>query len=234
MPRQPYLKVVSNPQRKALLDFNLNTTSDRPELHALGGDCLLAWPYVEAEMAVVLAELLRAENEPAVAVFQTIRRSSAQRDWISVATLASHDQQATELVRAILNITKSVEASRNALAHGHFGISDEVPDGLIWAESIDYVKRRTNVSIKGDRFNEKFYRQILESVYIYRKIDLTVISRDINDLYEIWFALMEYLQSGRRNSETTSELYRQLCDRSRVAQELARVRQKNTPSVPSQ
>jgi hypothetical protein len=122
MPRQRYLKVVSNPQRKALLDFNLNTTSDRSELHALVGDCLLAWPYVEAEMAVVLAELLRAENEPAVAVFQTIRRSSAQRDCISVATLASHDQQATELVGAILNITKSVEASRNALAHGHFGM----------------------------------------------------------------------------------------------------------------
>ena len=158
MPRQPYLRVVPSPKRGAI-DFNVNLTRQRQELHALVGDCLLAWPYVEAEMAVVLAELMRADNAVATAVFQTIRRSSSQRECTSVAASASHGQQTAEVVGAILNVTKSVEASRNALAHGHLGVSNALPNDLIWIETADYdVRWRSYVSVIGGRWDNNNYR----------------------------------------------------------------------------
>jgi hypothetical protein len=45
----------------------------------------MSWAPVEAEMALLLGHLLKADNAAALAVFQSLRRSSAQREAISEA-----------------------------------------------------------------------------------------------------------------------------------------------------
>jgi hypothetical protein len=40
----------------------------------------MAWLYVEGEMALTLGAILGADNAPALALFQVLRRSSAQRE----------------------------------------------------------------------------------------------------------------------------------------------------------
>jgi hypothetical protein len=98
----------------------------------------MAWPHVEAEMAVLFAQLLGADNAAALAVFQALRRSSAQRDAISEAAKVSLNDTDQELLSAVLNAHASVETERNALCHGHFGTSTKMPDGLIWMTTNDY------------------------------------------------------------------------------------------------
>jgi hypothetical protein len=149
MPRQPYLGVVRQP-KGAKIDFGTHVLRARPELQVIICDCLLAWPFVEAEMAVLLGQLLGAENAAAMAVFQAMRRSLSQREAISEAARYALDQQDQELLSAILNIHKAVEGERNSLCHGHFGTSTRLPEALIWQTTNDYITFRAHMSLKSN------------------------------------------------------------------------------------
>jgi hypothetical protein len=228
MPRQPYNRVVPTAELKAF-DIGTNSIGKRPHLEALVGNCLMAWPHVEAEMALVLGQLLGATNTAAIAVFQTLRRSTAQRDAIAAATVGRSAAE-IELVSAILNVHKSIEAERTALAHGHFGSADDVPDGLLWMNTGDYITIRTELTLLSKmEMHEERRKKIASMVYVYREPDLTQIMDDLRDLAWIWFWLVIYLKY--QNEPQGVEAYRQLCDRPRVAQELEKLRQKNTPST---
>src|SRR5690349_5457120 len=84
MPRQAYLKVVPNP-RGAKIDIGVHAIGYRPKLEVAIAHCAMAWPNIEVQMTMVLGHLLKAKNLPALAVFHSLRRSSAQREAIAVA-----------------------------------------------------------------------------------------------------------------------------------------------------
>jgi hypothetical protein len=90
----------------------------------------MIWPPAEAEMALVLGLLLGAENAAAMAVFQSLRRSSSQREAIAEAGKIRLPPSDQDLLNAVLNVHKSIEAERNALAYGHFGMYSELKDSL--------------------------------------------------------------------------------------------------------
>src|ERR1700724_3338471 len=138
MSRQPYLNLIPRPSG-AKYDIGTRSIGTRPDLEKIIGHCLMAWPHIEAEMALVLGQLLGAQRDAALAVFQSLRRSSAQRDAISEASKASLSEADQELLSAVLSVHKSIEAERNALAHGHFGTSTALPDALIWMNTNDFV-----------------------------------------------------------------------------------------------
>ena len=73
MARQPYLTVVKDP-KGGMIDVGTRSIGQRPDIESRIGNCLMAWPHIEAEMAVVFAQLIGGDNVAALAVFQTIRR----------------------------------------------------------------------------------------------------------------------------------------------------------------
>jgi hypothetical protein len=97
---------------------------------------------VEAEMALYLGELLGTVTASTLAVFQALRRPSGQREAVLAAGRIELDDRDLELLEAILTVHKATETERTALAHGHFGISESVPDGRIWMNATDYVEIR--------------------------------------------------------------------------------------------
>jgi hypothetical protein len=134
---------------------------ERPELQRIIGGCLMSWPFIETELALLLGRLLGSPNEAAIAVFQLIRRSTTQRDAILEAgryTLNSDDQ---ELLIGVMNLVKPVEAGRNALAHGHFGVSSLLPQDLLWQDTVDYLAHRTNVTLRGHK-NERLKAEAID------------------------------------------------------------------------
>ncbi|WFU80942.1 hypothetical protein QA645_42145 [Bradyrhizobium sp. CIAT3101] len=233
MPRQPYLRVVPHP-KGAKIDIGTHVLQQRPELQAVIGDCLLSWPFVEAEMAVLLGLLIGAENQAAMAVFQSMRRSQAQREAISEAARYAISPQDQELLSAILNVHKSAEAERNALAHGHFGTSTKLPNDLIWQTTNDYLTFRAQMALTNATWSDETHQSLLASIWVYTLKDLKMIEQDIKHLAHMWFDFLKYLQAHKRNTKKASELYSQLCGRPRIAQELRILRQKNNPSVPPQ
>ena len=234
MPRQPYLQVVGQP-RGAKIDVGTQSIGQRPELEALVSNCLMAWPHVEAEMAVLFTQLLGADNAAALAVFQALRRSSAQRDAISEAAKVSLNDTDQELLSAVLNAHKSVETERNALCHGHFGTSTKVPDGLIWMTTNDYLAIRVSMTLAhSPSWDDAKHAKILERIWVYRADDLRKIYAQIKTISQTWFDLVRYFRYPKDDQRLREQRYRQLCDQSHIARELEQLRQKRTPSTPSQ
>lgn len=229
MPRQPYLSFNPAP---AQIDVGVRTLGSRPALEAKIAHCLMSWPHVEAEMAVLLGQILGAKSDAALAVFQALRRSSSQRDSISEAAEVSLDYRDFELVSAVLNVHRATEAQRNALCHGHFGNSTARPDDLIWISTQDYVRLKVDHAVVRREWTLAKQHELHTVLFVYRLKDLEMVHRDIKELGEIWFDLINYLADAG-DSHRHDELYRRLCDRPRIAQELATLRRgKNLPIRP--
>ena len=233
MPRQPYLSVVRR-TKGAKYDLGTHCIGARPELERLICACIMSWPFIEAEMAVVLGQLLRAENDAALAVFESLRRSSAQRDAISAAAAASLNNRDQELLSAILNVHKAIEAERNALVHGHFGTASTLPKAIIWQNTRDYISLRAVMAIPDKpRWDEPKQKRLLSSIWVYREADLQHTYGDIRELTQLWYDLSKYLKTVVRGKEDI-RAYSQLCGRSRIAQELDNIRRKGNASAPPQ
>ena len=226
MPRQPITKVLPNGQYGDVA-FGKVSTDLRPKLVYLVGKCLMLWPYVESRMALILGQLLGGKNAAAVAVFQLLRRSSAQREAISVAANFVLNPTDRELLSAILNVHKSIESDRNALAHGHFGISNKLPDALLWIDTSAFIALKS--SHKLTRHNLETQKNLIDAVYVYNTDDLARIFNDLSALNLIWVDFLSYLQQDE--PQLRAPKYHQLCDQSRIAQELVTLRQKNSPST---
>jgi hypothetical protein len=232
MPRQPFLPFILQ-NRGGQLNVGTHALQQRPELELLIANCLMAWPPAEAQMALLLAYLLGADqSEAALAVFHSLRRSSAQRDAISEAariTLSDTDQ---ELLAAILNAHKRVEAERNALTHGHFGTYSLLLDGILWMDTKTYTDVRARVELAHQVTSEHFLERMYGKTYVYKKPDLAAIFDDVKDIADVWDKFLQYLRF-RQTLPLSVGLRRQLCDRPRIAQELEILRRRNIPPAQS-
>ena len=102
-------------------------------------------------MAPILAHLIGAKAPAAMAVFHHLRRSVSQREAVMEAAQMVLGAAELELLTALLNVHKSIEAERNALAHGYFGATDDLPDDILWLSTNDYVALKGAISIRGRR-----------------------------------------------------------------------------------
>jgi hypothetical protein len=188
----------------------------------------MAWPTVEIEMAMILGHLIGARNAATMAVFQHLRRSSAQREAIMEAADIVLNDKDKELLTAFLNVHKSIETERNALCHGHFGISDRIPDGILWMSTSDYVPTKSHFSLTPDAAKPPLSR-ILSKIYVYRAADLMQIFEDIEWMGNYWFHFLEYLRLPSEPLKGRDQQYHQLCDQPHIARELETLRRKNNP-----
>jgi hypothetical protein len=229
MPRKPF-KPFADRNPGGMIDIGTRAIALRPEHFAVVGKCLAAWPHVEAEMALMLGQLIGATNTAAMAVFQTLRRSSMQRDAMLEAAKATLSETDNELIVAILDIHKSIEKERNALTHGHLGVYSELVDGILWLSSTNYVAFKAALILVGDRTYDEAKRNKLNSaLWYYTKADLECILADIDELGWIWSEAISYLQ--QKAPETREAMYRKLCGKPRVAQELEKLQAKKAAQV---
>lgn len=230
MPRQPFLPILRG-MPGGQFDIGTHALGQRPEMELLVSHCLMAWPPTEAEMALLLAHLLGVTaSEPVLAVFHSLRRSSAQRDAISEAGRAVLDPIDRELLSAILNVHKSIESERNALTHGHFGIYTNLADGILWMETKAYVDFKARMELQYQPFTDDVRDALYSTLSVYRKPDLETIFADIKEIADIWHKFIAYLRAG--SPPQHAELYRQLCDRRHIRPELEKLRRERTPPTP--
>jgi hypothetical protein len=173
MPRQPFLPFFEK-NRGGLVDISTQVLGSRPEIELWIAKCIMAWPHADTEMAVLLAQLMGAtESAAALAVYQTLRRATAQYESISAAaSVVVTDPKNRELLDAILNVHESVERERNALTHGHFGTYSLLSDGVLWMNAKTYVDMRTHLELINPQPGAKFIENMYSSIRIYRRPDL--------------------------------------------------------------
>src|ERR1700724_1302569 len=219
MGRQPLSPFVAR-HPGGRYEVGTHTLGLRPDLEAVIAKCLMAWPPAEAEMALVLAQLLGAsQSEAALAVFQSLRRSSAQREAISEAARVTLSEEDRKLLAAILAVHKASEEDRNDLTHGHFGIYTELTDGIIWMNTKAYVDFKARMELARQVFTTEVAADLRSKLSFYKKPDLDRILVNIKDIADTWHAFVTFLRS---HAPLRAELFRQLSDRPRIRQELDR------------
>lgn len=227
MPRQPYLQLVGR-KKGAEINFQVAILGNRPELESIIARCVMAWPTVEIEMAMILGHLIGAKDAATLAVFQHLRRSSAQREAIMEAANVVLNDIDKELISASLNAHKAIESERNSLCHGHFGISSLVEDGLLWMSTADYVPTKSHLTLNRRDENPPL-EEFLRKIWVYRAADLWAIFKDIEWLGTYWYDFLKYLRVSVRQHEARDQRYRQLCGQPHIARELETLRRKNSP-----
>jgi hypothetical protein len=128
----------------------------------------------------------------------------------------------------MLDVHKSIEAERSALAHGHFGTYDRAPEVILWMTAADYVQLKAKLHLANMVFTEKIRDDLVSRISFYRKDDLTKIYDEILYCAAMWPEAINWLRS---RDPLRDQLYRQLCDQPRISQALAKPRRGNTPEA---
>jgi hypothetical protein len=191
MPRQPLPRNLRK-EGYAIASLGMDR---RPEVGCFVGQCLMHCPNIELQMALLLGVFLDATNEAAVAVYLSLRAGRVRQDAVNAAAKIALNGDILELYRAIIAFRRSIEAQRNDLAHGCFGVMDAVPDGVLWMESqhvanfmLDFWNKIEHSTPTGppiptsrqekDRINEGN----LNRLFLYRKADIEQLLGDLTAL----------------------------------------------------
>jgi hypothetical protein len=196
MPRQPLIYV----RPKAKYRMPANALSERPELAALVGECIAFWSQVEGQLAILLSAIMKTEKAIAAAIFLSIRNSRAQREALTAAAEIALSGRELEMFRAIAVVYQSLDTQRTDLAHGIFGICEELPDALLWINSKDFTQHnlefwtelitRTDPSVplQSDETGRALF-------YVYRKEDFIQLRDEIKELWHAVFLFTYYLRT---------------------------------------
>jgi hypothetical protein len=183
----------------------------RPEHIAKIGECLTLWPDVDLNLALLLASLTRANADAMVAVYATLRRSTARFEAIQAAARVSFDLTGQTLIAAVLKFAETVEGSRNDLAHGQWGISLLVPDAILWvsgAHSIDIHVKTRRSGIERRRIENDL---TASRIFYYTLSDFGSIRQDINNLCDALWMVRSFLDNHHWAEDGVSNASAQLC-----------------------
>jgi hypothetical protein len=186
MPRKPFVQVAKPGTSYAIGPGQINS---RPELASLVGQCIAMWADIELQMGLSLGAILKTNSEAAVALFLAAKTSRAQRDSLAAVArllLTGDDLDAFE---ALMTIYVSLEKQRNALAHGLFGISDALPDALLWCDMQNHANYLINAYLavyQGKPLADP-NAKLREYMFVYTRRDLEELLRDLTELQKAAF-----------------------------------------------
>jgi hypothetical protein len=212
-PRYPGAKVI----------FGVGALEHRQECAVVISRSVIYWTYVESTLANLLSFMLKAQTEPAVEMFLSLRNARAKTDALeAVAELTlAPEPAAYEMYQAIMRYKDAVEKERNHLVHGIFGISSAVQNGVIWMSTADYTTHTSKSRLFG--LTSELETSFLKKLFVYELGDIETVAREIENVQNQIQRFISYLaisHEGRRN-----EIYGQLCNEPRLATEIALLRQ---------
>jgi hypothetical protein len=116
-------------------------------------------------------------------------RATGRYEAIKATARIAMDTRGQALVAAILSFAEIAEGYRNELAHGHWGVSDILPDTILWANGSDII----DLYIDKDRIKEEESHFVLwvdtDQLYYYRIKDFDGI---IKTMKEVAYILSEF------------------------------------------
>jgi len=216
MPRQP----LSRKKPNACIELGPGFLTD--EAATLIGHCAALWSEVDLQYARVLAALLGSRTEPAVSIFQAIRRTNLQTIVLTAAAEATLPEKEIYLFIALRSVGDQLEGERNDLMHGLFGRSGDLPDCVLWIEAKKRVQHMVEVNKKwaSGSISAADYRELVNHVSVYTLKDL----RQLRSAMEEHHRAVHDFASLVAAADTTERegLYRRLSKNARIRAELPR------------
>jgi hypothetical protein len=222
---------------KAKTTFGVGYIEDRPKAASIVGRIITSWADIELQCARLLAELMGTNVPAAAAVFASLRNSRAQSDAMDAAAKTVLQDADYELFAAHMARRASLEKERNDLAHGCFGVSESIPNDIVWVSQSDFITFTANFThdpLAFDKFREK--------QFVYELGTLERIAQEIEQFHHQLGLFRGFLTTRHdpiRNQQFRSVQYPQLCNQAHIRQALDRIRtakkasQAHAPKNPS-
>lgn len=229
MARQP----LSRKYHRGLWSLGAAQLEKRPEHLAAIGSVITRWTDVETEMALVLGVLLGTRSEAAVALYTSLRQGRSRTETIAAVASSILDPDEQELLAAILIVYGQAESARNDIAHGCYGICDEIQDGVLWLPTKDNANWTVSVWQKDEAGSRKGdeHADLAKRMLVYKLSDLKDVIAEIDDAWKLVFNLISYLQTRSFGPELKRvERFHRLCSEPHVAKALSRMRDKKLQS----
>ena len=217
MPRQPVYKRYP----KVKPSFDGKSLEDRPEAAGLIAQCIALWTDAESGLARLLATMLKVNAEPAIALFLTLQSGRLQFEALNAVAGVVLTETDHELFSAMMNFRKSVEKERNHLAHGRYGISPQIKEGVMWIDPVHAVQHTVRVDA-ADVVTDEAYEWVRHRAFVYELGDLETIIKNIELVISIIGQFIAYLVE--QNMTQREERYRQLCALPHLRRELSLMR----------
>ena len=114
---QPINKIV--PDAHVYLSYDV--LQDKPELALLVCKIFAIWGRIEQQLTVLLVRVLRADYEPALAIYSTLTAQHLQNRALDAAAKATLSADDYLIFSAAISVSESAQAPRNHLAHWSWG-----------------------------------------------------------------------------------------------------------------
>jgi hypothetical protein len=137
---------MPNPFDRILPDakFKLraDALADKPGMAAIVTMIFALWAEVEYYLAQLLTQILRDDTGPAIAIYETLRSQSMQRQALNAAAGAALSPEDYDLFDATMSLVEGVSTPRHQLAHWLWVVCEQRPELLALA---DPKKMRVNM-----------------------------------------------------------------------------------------
>jgi hypothetical protein len=149
---------------------------------------------VDAELAGILAFMLRGDTRSAIAMYGTLTSSQAKIRALQAAARAALTRDDLRLFRAILALVRRAAEKRNKIAHWLWGVCYALPDALILIDPdavLDHVNNRKEFIIKvatGD-FTSPMPEIDTSKAFVYRSEDFAEI---ITEFVNVWHFTLRF------------------------------------------
>ncbi len=184
MPPQPLLKTYPN----AGMAFAPELTINRPEVAAWIAQCITCWSWVETQTSGLFTLLLGLNVEAGMELYNSFGGASLKENGIKILARSNLERADYEIIDALLKVVNSHQRTRDKIAHWYWGLSDQIPDGLVLIDPKDLLIRNARVEAKlrvGEHATHDDLRIPLEKVYVYRIKDLQADATAFTELADL-------------------------------------------------
>jgi len=196
---QPLSRVCPDPGE---ITLSGDTLKSLPEMAIIVTQLFGRWARIDHELGLLLVRMLNARDTPALAMYSALSSPSARNDALVAAAKAVLSAADYNVFAAVHSAAKTVEKTRNKLAHWIWGTCEALPGALLLAEPaglVEMEKFHLQVYDNPLRFfasmnNEEWLRKggfDPDRIYVHRLPDL---ERDLADMHEVGTILFWYKQ----------------------------------------
>jgi hypothetical protein len=232
MPRQPYAPVYS----KEKPVYGPGQALMMPKIAEAVGQCIMVWAYVDWQMAILLAAMMKANSKASIAIFLTLKNARAQREVLEAAATMTLSESDKELFDAIMLIYGGLQSQRADIVHGLFGRTEAYENGMPWIEaknlSKQWIERFHHQRTVGGMLSDAIAdlesdKRLLQRSAFYRLDDLKNLQEEFLGLWRAVFHF--YLAVQHNESPEDGEQRSLLLALPQMKRALARLRKPPPP-----
>jgi hypothetical protein len=125
----PFSRILSD----AKILFRPEALADKPQMAIRVSEIFATWSKIEQMLSLVLVQVLGAEENPAIAMYEVLTSQHLRLLTLDAAAKTALSQEDYQAFVAVMAVVKRVQAPRNQLAHWIWGICEQRPDLLALA-----------------------------------------------------------------------------------------------------